>query len=296
MLAAPENTAEPEELAPLMPQPTGFADAPTMMPAAAPAAAPAATSATTSSTTSSTTGAAAPTYPARIDREFVVRNRLVERYIGGRLPLRGAQDLERFCRENPQLLDEIKLSDNIHAALKLLDASGRASPFEPEAKQWWETLPAMIAVAVLAVGLGVTSLVLSGKLTTRDHAIAGLQQLVKAQPLDPATATRPITIIPSRTGPMQRRLVTIGGSDVQMADLKIDVSWTPIELFRITMDRVGQGRVAILHNVKRDSNGNIHLELNSSALGPGDYALTIEGLNWRGDPIPQAWATIGIAH
>jgi hypothetical protein len=95
---------------------------------------------------------------------------------------------------------------------------------------------------------------------------------------------------------MGHSLVSIGGADAQMADLKFDVSWTPIDLFRVTMDRVGQGRVAIFHNVKRDSNGNIHLELNSSALGPGDYALTIEGLNWRGDPIPQAWATINIAH
>jgi len=178
--------------------------------------------------------------------------------------------------------------------LRLLDASARASPFEPKPKRWWETLPALIGAAALAVALAVTSLVLSGKLRTRDHTIAGLQQLMKAQPLDPITSTRPITIIPSRTGPMQHNLVSIGGADAQMADLKIDVSWTPIELFRVTMDRVGQGRVAILHNVKRDSNGNIHLELNSSALGPGDYALTIEGLNWRGDPIPQAWATIGI--
>jgi hypothetical protein len=282
MLAAPESPAQSEDLAPLMPEPTGFADValPTSEAAASTAEAP---------------KAPAPT-PTRIDREFVVRNRLVERYIGGRLPLRGAQDLERFCREHPEMLDEIKLSDNIHAALRLLDASGRTSPFEPEAKRWWETLPTLIGVAVLAVGLAVTSLVLSSKLGARDHTIAGLQQRAKLQPLDPVTSTRPITIIPSRTGPMQHNLVSIGGADAQMADLKIDVSWTPIELFRITMDRVGQGRVAIFHNVKRDSNGNIHLELNSSALGPGDYALTIEGLNWRGDPIPQAWATIGIAH
>jgi hypothetical protein len=234
--------------------------------------------------------------PARIDREFVIRNRLVERYIGGHLPLKGAQDLERFCREHPDLLDEIKLSDNIHAALRLLDASGRASPWEPEQKQWWQTLPTLIGVAVLALALGISALVLSGKLSRRDHTIAGLQQLVKTQPLDPIKSTRPITIIPSRIGPMQHSLVVIGGVDAQMADLKFDVSWTPIDLFRITVDRVGMGRVAVFHNVKRDSNGNLHLELNSSALGPGDYALTIEGLNWRGEPIPQAWATLSIAH
>ena len=31
-----------------------------------------------------------------------------------------------------------------------------------------------------------------------------------------------------------------------------------------------------------------------SALGPGNYQLTIEGLSWRGDPEPDSWVTIGI--
>jgi hypothetical protein len=45
--------------------------------------------------------------------------------------------------------------------------------------------------------------------------------------------------------------------------------------------------------MQRDSNGNLHLELNSTALGPGAYQLAIEGLTWRGETVPQAWATIG---
>jgi hypothetical protein len=236
-----------------------------------------------------------PPTPGRMDREFVIKNRLVERYIGGRLPVRGAQDFERFCREHPELLDEIGLTEHINAALRLLDASGRASPWEPQPKRWWEKLPVLIATAVMAFGLACTALVLSSKLSTRDHTIAGLQERVRAQPLDPAQSTRSITIVPNRISPSRRSLVTIGGGTAQIADFKIDLSWTPLNVFRITVDRIDQGRVAILHNVQRDSNGNIHLELNSSALGPGDYQLTIEGLNWRGDPIPQAWATITIA-
>jgi hypothetical protein len=83
--------------------------------------------------------------------------------------------------------------------------------------------------------------------------------------------------MPSRTGPSVHSLVTIGGAQAQMADLKIDVSWSPFTAFRVTIDRIDQGRVGVLHNMQRDSNGNLHLELNSTALGPGDYQLTIEG-------------------
>jgi hypothetical protein len=53
--------------------------------------------------------------------------------------------------------------------------------------------------------------------------------------------------------------------------------------------------VAILANQLRDSNGQLRLSLNSSALGPGDYQLTMEGLDWRGSPEPQAWVTFAVA-
>ena len=84
-----------------------------------------------------------------MDREFITSHQIVERYIGGRLPLKGAQDFERFCREHPQLLDEIALTDRINAALRLLEAGGRAAPWEQRAKRWWEQLPVLIGSAVL---------------------------------------------------------------------------------------------------------------------------------------------------
>jgi hypothetical protein len=271
MLAAPQSPADDDSLSPLMPPAAPVATVPS------PAVTP-------------------PPTPGRMDRDFVIRNQLVERYISGRLPVRGAQDFERFCREHPEVLDEVGLTDQIHAALRLLDSSGRAAPWEPQPKRWWEKLPVLIATAVAAIALGCTALVVSSKLSGRDHRIASLEARVRAQPLDPVQTTRTITVIPNRVAPSHRSLVIIGGAQAQMADLKIDVSWSALNIFRVTIDRVEQGRVAILHNVQRDSNGNIHIELNSSALGPGDYQLTIEGLNWRGEALPQAWATITIAH
>ena len=230
-----------------------------------------------------------------MDLEFIVSNQIVERYIGGRLPLKGVLDFERFCREHPELLDEIALTERINAALRLLDASGRATPWERHSKPWWQQLPALIGTAVLALILAITCLVMHARLAARDASIVGLQQRLSSQALDPAKSTRAILLIPSRTGPSPHSLVTIGGASAQMADLKFDLSWSQFNAFNVTIDRIDQGRVGLLHNVQRDSNGNLHLELNSTALGPGDYQLTIEGLAWRGDPVPQAWATISFA-
>jgi hypothetical protein len=239
-----------------------------------------------------------PAVPAQIgmDRDFIARNQIVERYLGGRLPLKGAQDFERFCREHPELLEEIGLNERLNAALRLLEAGGRAPPWEAHAKPWWERLPVLLGVAGLCIVLGVVALILFGKLASSQRTVLSLQRQVVARALDPALSTRSITVIPNREQPSGRSLLTIGASGAEMADLKIDLSWTKSTVFRVTVDRMDQGRVAVLHNVLKDSNGMLHLGLNSSALGPGKYLLSIDALNWRGEPFAMAWATITIAH
>src|SRR6202140_4561069 len=107
-----------------------------------------------------------------MDREFIASNQIVERYIGGRLPLKGAQDFERFCREHPQLLDEIGLTERIHAALRLLDARGQAAPWEQRPKRWWERLPVLIGTAILALSLALTCVVIEGRLAARERTMA----------------------------------------------------------------------------------------------------------------------------
>jgi hypothetical protein len=239
-----------------------------------------------------------PSVPAQsaMDRNFIARNQIVERYLGGRLPLKGAQDFERYCREHPELLDEIGLTERLNGALRLLEAGGRAPPWEAHPKLWWEKLPVLLGVAGLALVLGVATLVLAGKIAMRDRSITTLQHQVAARALDPAQSTRTVTIAPSRSGPPAHSLATIGAAATEMADLKFDLGWTAFSAFRVIIDRVDQGRVGIIYNALRDSSGVLHLGLNSSALGPGDYLLTIQGLTWRGEPVPTAWATITIAH
>jgi hypothetical protein len=240
----------------------------------------------------------APATPAPVvmDREFILRNQIIERYLSGKLPLKGAQDFERYCHEHPDLLDDIGLSERINAALRLLDAGARATPWEERPRRLWEKLPAFLAVCAFGLGCAATALVLLHQLGVRDHAIGALKSHLAASPLDPAQSTRSVTVVPSRTAPTRTSAVTFGGSAAQMADLRFDVSWSPFTAFRVTIDRVDQGRVAVLHNVLKDSLGSLHIAFNSSALGPGDYQFTLEGLNWRGEPVAQAWATVGVAH
>ena len=231
-----------------------------------------------------------------MDREFILRNQITERYLAGRLPLRGAQDFERYCRENPQLLDELGLAERVHAGLQLLEAGGIALPWEERPRQWWEKLPVLIAVAALALAAMISAAVMVGRVGARDQLVTTLQQRIAEQPLDPATSTRTVRLIPSRTAPSRRAAVVIGGPLAQMADLKIDMSWSKFTAFRLTLDRQDQGRVAVLNYMLRDSNGDLHLSLNNTAFGPGTYQFAIEGISLHGEMVAQAWITIGIAH
>jgi hypothetical protein len=284
--------AQPDTAAQANPDTPGSARLPTLGPATA--AASASRSATGSTGSHGVSIPSAP--PGRMDRDFILQHQIVERYLVGRLPIKGAQDFEHFCKQHPELLDELGLGERVNSALRLLESGGRSAPWEQRAQRWWEQLPVLLALCVLCAALAVATLWTTNKLSALTRRSQSLEQQVTTQPLDPALSTRRINVNPSRTAPSTHPLAVIGGAAAELADLYIDMSWTRYVSFNVTVDRIDQGRVAILHNVAKDSNGNLHLALNSSALGPGDYELTIEGLTWSGQPVAQAWATITIAH
>jgi hypothetical protein len=284
--AAPAAAAAPLKSAPPAKPPVASvaARAPTPSRAAPPAPTPAPVAA------ASVVPAAAP-----MDRDFIARNQVVERYLSGRLPLKGATDFERFCHEHPELLDEIGLPERVNAGLRLLEASGKPEPWQEKARPKWQRPEVTIGLAAAVAVLGLTLLMLGGNNAGKSNQIAALKKQVFEQPLDPATSTREIRVLPSRSGASNTPAITIGGGATQLGDLKIDESRSAFHAFRVTIDRIDQGRVAVITNLNKDSNGNLRLALNSSALGPGAYQFTIEGINWRGETEPDSWVTIGVA-
>ena len=230
-----------------------------------------------------------------MDRDSISRNQVVERYLSGRLPLKAATDFERYCRDNPQILDELGLAERVNAGLRLLEASGKPELWQEAKKPFWQKPQVTLVLAVAVVGLGVGLSMVLNDSSAKALRIKKLQAQASERPLDPATSTREIRLLPSREGGSNTPAITIGGGGAtQLADLKIDESRSPYKIFRVTIDRIDQGRVAVISELAKDSNGHLRIALNSSALGPGNYQLTIEGLTWRGDAEPDSWITIGI--
>ena len=231
-----------------------------------------------------------------MDRDFIARNQIVERYLSGRLPPKGAVDFEHFCTAHPELLDEIGLAARVNSGLRLLEAGGQPEPWREPAKKFWQSAPLVLGIASACVVLLLGLIIAVSRAAKQSQEIAALTRQVSEHPLKAATATHTVRLIPSRSGASDNPALVVGGPATQFTDLKIDQSRSPYRSFKVTIDRIGEGRVMTLQNIAKDSNGDLRIALNDSAFGSGNYRFTIEGLNWRGEAAPDAWVTLGIRH
>jgi hypothetical protein len=226
--------------------------------------------------------------------EYIARHQIIEQYLSGRLPPKTKAEFERFCRENPDLLGEIGMADRVQTGMELLVASGHAEP--PSTRLYFFQRPQVIIWLVTTIlALGASLWIMIDLSAAKDDKIHQLQRRWAERPLDLATSTREIRLLPSRDGGSPTPAIEIGGSGAaQLVDFRIDETRSPYKQFSVTIDRIDQGRVGVISNLVKDPNGHLRIALNSTALGPGVYQLTIEGLTPSGGTEPDSWVTIGI--
>jgi hypothetical protein len=228
-----------------------------------------------------------------MDREFIIKNQIVERYLAGRLPPKGVTDFEKLIRSRPELIEELGLADKVNAGLRLLDAAGVAEPWAEKPKSFWEKpIYTFVAIAVAIAAL-IGCAVFAAQVSSREASLAKLKKETIERPIAPSTRKRTILVGVSRNGPPAQSNVSIGYGD--FAELKADMAWTRFAMFKVSIDRVDQGRVAVLDGVTKDSNGHLRMSFNAGAFGPGDYLVTLEGLNMRRESVPVGWYRIAIA-
>lgn len=223
-----------------------------------------------------------------MDAKFIEDNQIIEKYLSGRLPLKGQLDFERFCLENPDLLDDLKIADRLNRGMRLLESGGRSALAEPPQKPW-QKLPVVIGAAAAIGVLLIAVIVLGAKLASSSSQSAELERRLVAGPLKPPSEVRSILVKPDRVATSRVLFDVYGGGHPQLVELKIDVSHALQSAFRVTIDKKDQARVGTLDRVLRDSNGLIKMTFNTSGVSPGIYKFRIEGITMRGDVIPVAW-------
>jgi hypothetical protein len=238
-------------------------------------------------------GLSLPSPAPAMDREFIIKNQIVERYLAGRLPPKGVTDFERLIRSRPQLIDELGLADKVNAGLRLLDAAGISEPWSEKPKKFWEKP----VIGMAAMGTAIAALIgcglLAMQVSSRNATIEKQAKENVVRPIAPSTGRRTIVVLAARNGPPSKSMLTLNYGD--FGELKTDMSWSRYAKFRISIDRVDQARVAVIDGVERDSNGHVRVSLNAGAFGPGDYLVTLEGMNMRRESVPVAWYRFTVA-
>ena len=107
--------------------------------------------------------------------------------------------------------------------------------------------------------------------------------------LAPPGAARSLRIAPDRTAGAGTARLTVDHTMPQLIDLGIDMSYTQDKHFRITVDKRDQARVLVLGDMAKDSNGDLHVTFNTSALRAGPYDVRIQALPLLGAPIDAGW-------
>jgi hypothetical protein len=233
--------------------------------------------------------------PPRFDAKFIEEHKLIERYLESKLPLKGAVDLENWCRAHPDYLDGLKLSERAQASLKLLEACGRPLDLREPQQPWWKSPYLLIGLGVAAFLSLIATWLLVGKLSLLRGELEDAKLRAKQGNLVQPAVQTARRISPDRAPGLNGAHIVVSTAAPQLMDLHLDMTYTQkLNVFRITVDKRDQGRALILNNMLKDSNNDLRMTFNTTGLSAGIYTVRIEALPPRGDPIPDGWLTLEV--
>jgi len=158
---------------------------------------------------------------------------------------------------------------------------------------WWQkpaAVAGLVALAALLLVVAAFSMFAAG----RDREVAAnLESQLKTRTLQVAATQRALRIAPNpRSWSANPDAIIEWPDPPELLDLYLPVGYTDFTTFGIAIDKVQQGRVLIVQRMAPDPNRELRLSLNSSAFGPGEYRIHIEGYNWRGDRADAGWVRL----
>ena len=179
--------------------------------------------------------------------------------------------------------------------LPLPPPPGPPLPVEPVEIAWWQRPNTVAGLAVVALSCVV--LAIAGKIAAdraNDRAAAAAAE-VRTLTLRAASSERALRIAPNRRSWSAAPDTTIRWPDPpQLLELYLPVAYSSYRSFALTIDKVDHGRAMVIERIMPDSNGELRLALNSSAFGPGEYRIRIEGYDGRGQRTDAGWVRLKV--
>jgi hypothetical protein len=176
------------------------------------------------------------------------------------------------------------------------DANDAAEWRIPAPLPWWQERPVVLGLAALCVGL----LVLAGlslRSAWHDRAAArAADARVKVLTLRAIDSERALRIAPNpRSWSAAVDAQLAWPEPPQLLELYLPVGYAAdYRTFALVIDKVDHGRVMVVERMTPDSNQDLRLGVNSSAFGPGEYRMRIQGYTWRGERVDVGWVRLRV--
>ena len=230
----------------------------------------------------------------RLDRAFVDEQQLLDRYLDGALPYKGAREFEQWCAAHPEYLTEQRLADRTQGALRLLEAAGRAPDLAEPRLRWWRTPWLSVALGAIAAAslIGLWTATAHGA-WLHDELLEARARLAQGS-MRPPASEQVVQVAPDRSADAQAARITLARSPARLVDLRIGMGYVRAQRFRLIVDKHGAGRALDLDGLAKDSNGDLRIAFNASALEPGEYAVRIEAMPLLGRPVADGWFAIAV--
>lgn len=158
---------------------------------------------------------------------------------------------------------------------------------------WWQRPFAVAALASVAALLLVIALTSQMSARRERAAAAARAAELKTATLRAPTRDRTLRIVPNPRSWSAAPDARIDWPEPpELIELFLPVGYARYQDFAVTIDKADQGRMMVLQRVSPDSNGDLRLSLNSSAFGPGEYRLRLQGYTWRGQRVDAGWVRL----
>ena len=232
--------------------------------------------------------------PPRFDRAFIEENHLLDRYLEGKLPFKGAREFERWCADHPEYIEEIHLSGRTRAGLELLEASGRPQDLSEPGTPWWKTPWFSIGLAATALICAVGFFALLGMNALMERKLTAARAQLASGTMMPPVSEEQVRIAPDRSPGLDQARIVVDRKTPVLYALRIDMSYAREQRFRVSVDKRDQGRALVINNLTKDSNGELRVSFNTSALAGGRYDIRVEALPLLRAPVAVGWIVMTV--
>ena len=183
----------------------------------------------------------------------------------------------------------------VQVDLPLPDPPGAEEPATRPELQWWQRPVAVVALAGLAALLLMVAIASQFGVHRERAAALTLATQLKTATLRAPTRDRSLRVVPNPRSWSAAPDASIAWPEPpEMIELFMPVAYSRYSVFAVTIDKTDQGRMMVLQRVAPDSNGDLRISLNSSAFGPGEYRLRLQGYTWRGQRVDAGWVRLNV--